>query len=103
MLILITIHNEGFSQVKETKIIALVQTSTYQQSSEGQHTPAEPVSGKFLSYSFRSHFHYSLSCHKIINGPQRQIIKSYVLTNKFIKSIDLMWIFFFLNFYYMQQ
>ena len=54
MLILITLHNEGFSQVKETKIIALFQTSTYQQSSEGQHTPAEPVSGKFLSYSFRS-------------------------------------------------
>lgn len=34
MLIFITIHNEGFSQVKETKITALFETSTYQQRSE---------------------------------------------------------------------
>lgn len=40
MLILITIHNERFSQVKETSI-SLFQTSTYQQvPQKGQHMPA---------------------------------------------------------------
>lgn len=34
MLIFITIHNEGFSQVKETKITAVLKTSTHEQSFE---------------------------------------------------------------------
>ena len=80
MLILIAIYNEGFSQVKETKITALFETSTYQQISERKHAPGELVGGKFLSYPFRPHLHYSLSFHKIINGPPKKVIASYTLS-----------------------
>lgn len=57
MLVFITIHNEGFSQVKETKITVLFDTSTYQQSSERKHIFRVLMNGKFLSYPFEPYLY----------------------------------------------
>lgn len=75
MLVFITIHNEGFSQVKETKITALFDTSTYQQSFERKYTPGELMSSKFLSSPFEPYLYYHYLSTKAYMSPKDKVQK----------------------------